>query len=286
MGLSGVMQTALSGMNAAATTIDVVANNLANAQTNGFKAGSVRLATLAPQTISVGSNLGANPIQIGTGVQVVGVDTDFSQGPIATSDQLPLLALDGEGLFILQSSNGGRVYTRDGNFRLNADGELVTADGDRVLGFGIDAEGQLDRSQLRLLTNRIGSTVVGASGMVATLRSYSIARDGRVVGQYSDGVNRTLGQLRLARFANPRGLAALGGNKFASTAASGLPIESDPGEGGAAEVISGAKELSNVDIGRELIELTLAGNLFQANLAVFRTADTMLGEMFFPWRVR
>jgi len=90
--------------------------------------------------------------------------------------------------------------------------------------------------------------------------------------------------LRLARFANQNGLAALGGNKFASTAASGLPLEWDPGEGGAAEVISGAKELSNVDIGHELIELTLAGNLFQANLAVFHTADTLLGEMFFPWR--
>jgi flagellar hook protein FlgE len=286
MGLSSVMQTALSGMNAATTMIDVVANNLANAQTNGFKAGSVRLATLTPQTISVGGNLGANPIQVGTGVQVVGADTDFSQGPIATSDQLPLLALDGEGLFILQSSNGGRVYARDGSFRLNADGELVTAEGDRVLGFGIDADGQIDRSELRPLTIRIGSTVVGAGGKVATLRSYSIGKDGRIVGQYSDGINRTLGQLRLARFANPRGLAALGGNKFASTAASGVPIESDPSEAGAAEVISGAKELSNVDIGHELIELTLAGNLFQANLAVLRTADTMLGEMFFPWRVR
>ena len=65
-----------------------------------------------------------------------------------------------------------------------------------------------------------------------------------------------------------------------------MPIESDPSEGGAAEVISGAKELSNVDIGHELIELTLAGNLFQANLAVLHTADAMLGELFFPWRVR
>jgi len=63
-----------------------------------------------------------------------------------------------------------------------------------------------------------------------------------------------------------------------------LPNESDPGEGGSAEVLSGAKELSNVDIGRELVELTLAGNLFQANLAVLHTADTLLGEMFFPWR--
>jgi flagellar hook protein FlgE len=262
----------------------VVANNLANAQTDGFKAGSVRLATQTPQTLSVGGGLGADPLQIGTGVQVVGVSTDFSQGPITTDDQPALLALDGEGLFILQGNNGGRVYTRDGNFKLNADGELVTAEGDRVLGFGVDASGQLDRSQLVPLTVHLGSTVVGANGTVSTLRSYLIGKDGRIVGQYSDGVNRALGQLRLARFANPQGLAGKGGNKFASTAASGLPNESDPGEGGSAEVLSGAKELSNVDIGRELVELTLAGNLFQANLAVLHTADTLLGEMFFPWR--
>lgn len=284
MGLASVMQTALSGLNAATTMIDVAANNLANSQTDGFKAGSVRLATQTPQTLSLGGALGSDPLQVGTGVQVVGIETDQSQGPIATNDQPALLALDGEGLFILQGNGGGRVYTRDGNFKLNADGDLVTAEGDRVLGFGVDANGQIDRSQLVPLTIHLGSTVAGAGGTVATLRSYSIGKDGRVVGQFSDGVNRTLGQLRLARFANPQGLAAKGGNKYASTAASGLPIETDPSEGGAAEVLSGAKELSNVDIGRELVELTLAGNLFQANLAVLHTADTLLGEMFFPWR--
>ncbi len=284
MGLLSVMQTALSGMNAATTMIDVAANNLANSQTDGFKAGSVSLATQAPQTLSMGGGTSSDPIQIGAGVQVVGVDTNFSQGPIATSDQPALLALDGEGLFILQGRGGGRVYTRDGNFKLNADGELVTGDGYRLLGFGVDANGQIDTSQLVPLSIHLGSTVAGSNGTAATLRSYSIGNDGRIVGQYSDGVNRTLGQLRLARFANPQGLAAKGGNKYAGTAASGLPNETDPGEGGAAQVLSGARELSNVNIGHELIELTLAGNLFQANLAVLHTADTLLGEMFFPWR--
>jgi flagellar hook protein FlgE len=118
------------------------------------------------------------------------------------------------------------------------------------------------------------------------LRSYSVSRDGRVVGHYSDGVNRTLGQLRLARFANPAGLAARAGTKFASTPASGLPIESDPGEATTAEIVSGGTELSNVDIGHQLIELTLGGNMFQANLAVFHTAENLLSELFFPWRMQ
>src|SRR5207253_10169285 len=130
MGLSTVMQTALSGMSAATTIVEVTANNLANYETSGFKASTVRLATLTPPTISSAGNLGSNPIQLGSGVHVVGIDRDDSQGPIRITDQPPLLALDGEGLFILQANNGGRVYTRDGNFHLNADGELVTAEGD------------------------------------------------------------------------------------------------------------------------------------------------------------
>jgi flagellar hook protein FlgE len=262
MGLSTVMQTAASGMSAATTIVDVVANNLANYQTPGFKASTVELAT-AP---------------LGGGVQVVGNNVDFSQGAVRASDTLPLLALEGEGFFILEGREGGRLYTRNGQFVLNADGGVVTTAGERVLGFGVDAEGEVDRGRLNPLAIQRGS----ASG----LRSYSIGRNGRVAGHYHNGSSRTLGQLRLARFANPDGLEARAGNKFAGTAASGLPTEFEPGMGGAAEVIGGATEQSNVDIGSELIELTVAGNMFQANLAVFQTADSLVDTLFFPWRVR
>jgi flagellar hook protein FlgE len=281
MGLSAVMHTALSGLGAATTQIEVAADNLANVQTRGFKAARVRFGTLSPQTLTLA---GGNPLQIGRGVRVIAIDRDQSQGPIVVADDPPLLALEGEGLFILEGPAKERYFARDGQFRLNAAGELTTAAGDRVLGFGIDSEGQIDRGQLSPLRIRIGSTVAGAGGTPVTLRSYSISRNGKIVGQYSDGVNRTLGQVRLARFANPQGLAARPGNRLQGTAASGLPQEFDPGEAGTAETVSGASELSNVDISRELIELTLAGNLFQANLAVLATADSLLGELFFPWR--
>src|SRR4051812_34088106 len=100
MGLSSVMYTALSGMNAATTLVDVSADNLANAQTPGFKAGTVQFGTLTPETLSFGSpvvagSAGSNPIQVGQGVMVSGITRDFSQGSIATSDQPGLLALDG-----------------------------------------------------------------------------------------------------------------------------------------------------------------------------------------------
>jgi len=285
MGLSTVMQTALSGMNSATTILDVVANNLANYETPGFKAGTVRLTTLAPQTTSLGG-LNSNTIQVGFGVQVIGIDSDFSQGSIQINDQLPLLALDGDGLFILHSSDGRRYYTRDGQFHLNADGELVAVDGGQVLGFGVGADGKIDRSQLKPLAIHLGSSAPVVNGGASILRRYSISNNGLIVGYCSDGTSRPLGQLRLARFANLSGLRAVAGNKYSSTPASGLPVESDPGEGNTAKVLAGASEWSNVDIGRELIELALAGTLFQANLAVLQTADSMLGTMFFPWRVR
>jgi flagellar hook protein FlgE len=277
------MQTALTGLNAATTILEVTANNLANYETRGFKASSVRLATLRPVTQSPGG-WNANPLQFGSGVQVVGIEQDFSQGEIQTDGSLPLLALQGEGLFILHSSDGVRLFSRDGQFHLDAEGHLINAEGDQLLGFGTDAEGQIDRRKLVPLTIRLGAAAGGANGISAILRSYSIARNGQIVGKYSDGISRTLGQLRLARFANPAGLFARYGNRFASTPASGFPQEVDPGSHGAATILAGATERSNVNIGHELIELTLAGNLFRGNLAVITTADQMLGALFFPWR--
>jgi flagellar hook protein FlgE len=90
--------------------------------------------------------------------------------------------------------------------------------------------------------------------------------------------------LRLARFPNPHGLAQQAGTKFRATPASGLAIEVEPGTSGAAEIIGGATELSNVDIGSELIDMTMAGNQFRVNLEVFQTADTLLDELLFTYR--
>lgn len=295
MGLGTVMQTALSGMSAATTMVQVTANNVANVQTPGFKAARVRLGTQLPQTLALGSppgggNAGVNPLQIGRGVTVVGTDIDWSQGQIVADDQPALLALEGEGLFILEGNrfvagqSGGRLYSRDGRFSLNAAGELVASGGERLLGYGVAADGELQTGELTPLTIRLGSQVGGEGGRPAILRGFSIHRNGRITGRYSDGRQRTLGQIRLARFHNPHGLAHRAGNKFQTTPAAGEPVIADPGTAGVGEIISGASELSNVDLGRQLIDLALAGNMFRANLAVFQAADTLLAELFFPYR--
>ena len=206
MGLGTVMQTALSGMNAAQVSIQVAAQNLANLQTPGFKASRVHLATLSPATPYYAGGPGMSLV-VG-GVQVVGIDTDFSSGALDPSDDQPALwTLQGEGLFILESESGERVYTRDGRFRFNADGELVTTDGLRIMGFAADADGQVDTSRLVALRIAASSQSPAAGGGPVTLRRFTVGAGGKLLGHFSDGSRRVVGQLRLARFANPSGLA-------------------------------------------------------------------------------
>lgn len=284
MGLGSVMQTALSGLSAAELTIGVTANNLANSQTAGFKASKPTFATQPPQTQSLGaapsgSNGGSNPVQIGLGVQPGGTSINFTQGSIALNSDPLSLALQGDGLFILEGSQGQQLYTRNGQFSLNADSELVSSDGRRVLGLGVDENSQLQTNGLMPLEIPLGKQVQGENGSAATLTGFSIHTDGQIMGRFSDGVSRTLGQIQVARFANPSGLQQQGGNVFVSGPNSGLPVEASPGEAGNATISAAATELSNTDTGRELIELFESATLFRANLLVIGTAGAMLDEL-------
>lgn len=284
MSLASVLHTALSGMSAATMTVRVAGNNLANSRTTGFKAGRATFATQSPATLHTGSapsgaNGGGNPVQIGTGVRTVGVATDFSQGSIALSSSPLHLALQGDGFFIVKDSSGGQAYTRAGEFQLNAEGEIVTAAGHRVLGFGVDDQFQADGSALTALSIPIGATTTSANGTAATLTDFSIREDGRIEGWYSDGVARDLGQVRVARFPNPSGLEAGGDGVLWAGANSGLAVESNPGSGAAASIAAGAIKLSNTDVGQNLIDLVLASQQFVASANVFRTADYLLDEL-------
>ncbi len=152
MSLGTVLQTAISGTVAAETVVAVVANNLANARTPGYKAAKPILAERQPQTQSLGAapdeaGGGSNPVQTGVGVMVVGMSTDSSQGAIDL-DGTMTLAIEGEGLFILEGSRGQRSYTRDGTFHLNANRELATAEGYRVLGFTANEDSQIQSGRL------------------------------------------------------------------------------------------------------------------------------------------
>jgi flagellar hook protein FlgE len=283
MGLLAVFQTSLSGISLAETGLEVGANNLANLNTAGFKASRVVPATQTPRTQSLGSPAngrdgGTNPVQVGRGVQVGAIDVDHTQGAIELSANSAHVALAGQGMFVLQARDGGRVYTRDGRFSVGADDELVAADGSIVLGFAVGDEGELDTTQLRPLRIRIG-TAVGTPMGTAYLRDFSIATNGRIRGRYADGQWRDLGQIRLARFANYGGLGQRGANQYAEGFASGGAVYANPGEGAMASLVPGAIERSNTDVGRELVNSLLWDLQFRANVAVASTAGSLVEEL-------
>jgi flagellar hook protein FlgE len=162
MGLSSAMTTALTGLSAAETQIDVAGNNLANSQTVGFKASDVVFANQFLRTLSQGStptdnNGGTNPRQIGLGVQVAEITPDFTQGTIEISSSPSDLAIQGDGFFIVEGAQGQPLYTRNGIFKTNSENELVSATGNRLLGYGVDEFYTLQETQLVPLTIPLGS---------------------------------------------------------------------------------------------------------------------------------
>lgn len=175
MGLASSLTTALTGMNAAETQIDVLGNNLANAQTVGFKASEVVFATQFLQTLSLGSaptehNGGTNPRQVGLGVQVVGITPNLKTGTIELSTSPSDLAIRGDGYFQVEGSQGERLYTRNGMFKLNGQNELVTSTGERLLGYAVDEDYNLISTELSKLQIPLGSESVARATTEVTMQ--------------------------------------------------------------------------------------------------------------------
>ncbi len=165
MGLTSALTTALTGMTASESTIDVVGNNLANSNTVAFKQSSVSFATQFLQTRSLGSapttdSGGSNPRQIGLGVLVASIAQDFSQGTIEVSSTDTDMAIQGEGFYIVQGSSGETLYTRNGEFSTNALNELVTLTGNRVMGYGVDTNYAIDTTKLVPISIPLGQAKV------------------------------------------------------------------------------------------------------------------------------
>lgn len=165
MGLSSVFSTAITGLSASETTIDVVGNNIANSGTFGFKASEAIFSTQFLQTLSLGAaptatTGGANPRQIGLGTQVAAIAPDFTPGTIEISSSSSDLAIEGDGFFIVQGSSGEQLYTRNGSFEINSQNQLATRTGDIVLGFGVDNDFTIQATELVPLEIPLGSAAV------------------------------------------------------------------------------------------------------------------------------
>ncbi len=173
MGLTSALNTSLNGLALNETSIDVLGNNIANAGTNGFKASSVRFATQLSRTFSVGTRPtdgfgGTNPLQVGLGAAVSVISRDFGQGSITNSTSPSDLAIQGSGFFVLDGPNG-RAYTRNGNFSLNSNSQLINDQGAFVLGYSIDDNFTLVTTELSPLRIPLGDLNIAQRTQAAKL---------------------------------------------------------------------------------------------------------------------
>lgn len=196
MSLTSALNTSVNALSLNETAIAVIGNNIANADTNGFKAADVLFSTQLSQTLSIGSaptstNGGTNPQQIGLGSQIAAIQTDFSQGSITNTSIPSDLAIQGNGFFILNSSQGP-VYTRDGDFTLSSNNQLVNSAGDAVQGYGVDSNFNLVTTQLQNLTIPLGSLNVAQQTSQVSMNG-ALLPTGQVATQGSQILSDTLG---------------------------------------------------------------------------------------------
>jgi flagellar basal-body rod protein FlgG len=254
------LHTAATGMQALSTKIDVIANNIANADTVGYKASRANFQDLlyqlraqpGVQTSTEGTTAPLGT-QIGLGVALSNTQTIFRQGSFVQTGEPLDVMIQGDGFFQVELPGGGTGYTRAGNFIRNANGELVLGDA-----FGH-----------RLKDSPTIPEDVPINGV-------SITADGRVVATRPDGTQEDLGQIQLARFVNPAGLLQYGSNIYTQTQASGEPIEGVAGENGLGTVVPATLEQSTTEAVTELVELIKTQRVFQMNSQTIQAADETL----------
>src|SRR5690606_23463038 len=236
---------------------DVISNNLANVQTNGFKRGRAIFQDLMYQTLrQPGAQVGdANQLptglQLGTGVRVASTERVFTQGNMNNTGGELDIAIDGKGFLQVELPDGTQAYTRDGALQVDQNGQLTTAGG-----YVIQPPINVPDNALQLSIGRDGTVSVTQPGAV--------------------GTSVELGQLQLSTFINPTGLQSMGENLYLETDASGPPNALQPGLDGAGLVMQEYVETSNVNVAEELVNMITAQRAYEINSKAVQTSDQML----------
>jgi flagellar hook protein FlgE len=289
------LYSGVSGMRTNQTKMDTIGNNIANVSTTAFKSNSVRFQDMLSQTMSNAQSPtkdslgGINAQQVGLGVKIGSIDTIMTEGSMQTTNRDLDFAMEGSGFFVVSEDKKGdmKLYTRDGAFYKDYEGNLVNAGGNRVLGYvptgecatpenttlsGTDAMAPLS------IPNEITVTVDGADKTLS-LQSFSIDGNGQIMGVYDDGNSYLLGQLAVSKFNNPEGLEKAGNNNYTASNNSGAPEFGTANEGGFGAVRQGVLEMSNVDLANEFTEMIITSRSYQANSKTITTSDEMLQEL-------
>jgi len=253
------LYTAATGMRSLETKLDVIANNLANVNTTAFKRGRANFEDLfyrhikLPGAQDAQGNLTPTGVSVGLGSRVQSVQTDFGQGAFAQTSNPLDVAIEGRGFFQVTNTDGQPVYTRSGNFSINANGQLV---------LGSAEVGRVVEPQINIPPDATGITI-GSDGQV-------------FVQQAGQTQFAQAGQVNLVSFINPEGLLKLGENLYSETPASGAAQTGTPGQNGLGLVRQSVLEQSNVEPVRELIDLITTQRSFELNSQAVQAGDQIL----------
>ncbi len=253
------LNTAATGMAAQQTNMDVIANNLANVSSTGFKRSRAEFEDLMYQTQKEpGAATGLNAVsptgvQTGLGVRTAAVQKDFEMGsPKVTKNPLDL-SIEGTGFFAVQTADGQIAYTRDGSFKKDPNGKIVDKNGNSL------------QPEITIPPNATGISI-GANGKVEVILGSSI-------------VPQSVGQIQIVNFVNPAGLKSMGKNLFMPSQASGTAQQGVPGQNGFGGVEQGQLETSNVNIVDEMVNMITAQRAYETNSKVIQASDQMLQYM-------
>jgi flagellar hook protein FlgE len=282
------MNAAISGLEASQTWLDTTANNLANANTIGYKAQSTTFEDELSQTLS-GANApgpgtgGSNAQQVGLGVQVGSIDNLMGQGSAQTTGNPLDVSIQGDGFFVVNNGPAAgqpdpanpttgtqpaasNDYTRAGNLTTNSNGVLTTQSGQYVMGYAPNTTGGPTTTPSYLVIPSGGTNV-------------AIGKDGAVTYTDTTGATQTAGYLQVASFPNEAGLTRDGGSMWSRSASSGAPSFGTPGQNGLGSTIAGQLEGSNVDMATEFSNMIQAQTGYQADSKVITTGDQMLQSL-------
>lgn len=254
--------TSLNGLKNAQTDLGVTSNNIANAETNGFKRSSVAFSD-----IFAGSTFTNPKLLIGNGSTVEAINQNFAQGPIEQTGNALDFVVNGDGFFTTKSAvSGDTLYTRNGGFEIDENGFIVRGKTNRLQAYPTNAVGVVTGTTLQSVqipaTNTAGAQYVGVN----------VNNSGIITASYADGSNTAVGKIALATFFAPSGLRQEGAASWSANGLSGPATYGEPDSGFYGSILSGALERSNVDLAEEMVGLIGAQRNFQANAKAIDTA--------------
>jgi flagellar basal-body rod protein FlgG len=251
------LYTAATGMEAQQMMLNTISNNLANANTTGFKRGKIEFQDMLYQSqreagsaTGSGSNLPTS-VEVGNGTRVVSTARVFTQGAIKQTGEDMDIALDGDGFLAIEMPDGTTGYTRDGALKVSSDGSILTSNGYRVL------------SNFQAFSSGVESIAISSDGNVSV-------RAGGTTQNF---------QISLSRFNNPGALRSIGSNLYLETEGSGTPETGAPGQSGFAGILQGYLESSNVNVVEEMVNMITAQRSYEINSKSIQTSDQMLSTI-------